>query len=219
MAIPSTLPIDPSSSSANMSRSDSLSSSPITRTFETKKPAPENSPCPSLVERVSQPQPITPAEPTLAEKMELCELLKKANRDPLDPQPLDIRGLALEFEKGVYKDLAKLQKAITFIYFGGRPLKTLPGCIRLLTGLRELSLICHELETLPDELSELPHLVTLHLQDNKFREVPPVILEIARIRGFNSIDLCFNPKLHVPVSFIKRVRILSLPDNYIAIEG
>ena len=191
----------------------------VSRTFEAKKPAPEDSPCPSLVERVSQPQPITPAEPTLAEKMELCELLKKAIKNPSDPQPLDIPALAIEFEKGEYTNLAKLQKAITYLCLGVCDLKTLPCSIRLLTGLRELDLSCNKLETLPAELADLPHLVRLHLQKNKFREVPPVILAIAKTRGFSSLNLRSNPKLHVPVSLKKGVRILSLPDDYIAIEG
>ena len=87
----------------------------VSRTFEAKKPTPGDSNCASLVERVSQPQAITPAEPTLEEKIELCELLKKAIRHPLDPQPLDIPALAIEFEEGGYTNLAKLQKAITYI--------------------------------------------------------------------------------------------------------
>jgi hypothetical protein len=192
----------------------------VSRTFKAKKPSLEHSICSSLVERVSQPQAITPAEPTLEEKTELCELLKKAKRDPLDPQPLDIRGLALEFEKGGYRDLSKLQKAITCICLGGNHLKTLPRCIRLLTELRELDLICNELETLPEELIELPYLVTMHLQKNKFQKVPPVILKMAEKRGFSSLDLHHNSELReIPVSLTKRVRILSLPDEYIAIEG
>ena len=191
----------------------------VSRTFEAKKPTSENPPCSSLVERVSQPQAITPAEPTLEEKIELCELLKKAIRDPLDPQPLDIRGLALEFERGGYKDLAKLQKAITFLCLGVCKLQILPRSIRLLTELRELDLSCNKLETLPKELIELPYLVTMHLQKNNFREVPPVILEIAKNRGFSSLNLRSNPELRVPVSLKKGVRIISLPDDYIAIEG
>jgi hypothetical protein len=177
----------------------------------------DSSIAPTLVNRVSSPQSSSSAEPTLEEKKELCELLKKAIKDPLDPRPLDIPAMAREFESSGYdnKVLAKLQKDIFHLCFGACGLKALPSSIRLLKGLRELDLSCNQLETLPNELIEIPELYTLHLQDNQFNKVPPVVLEVAKKHGFSRLDLTHNPKLkEIPISLKKGVRIISLPEWY-----
>lgn len=175
----------------------------------------------TLKEAISLCQPISLGQPTLEEKQELCKLLKKAIKDTWDPCPLDIHAMQKEFEDSGYDDkiLEKLQRDISFLCLGAQGLQTLTPSIRLLKGLRHLDLSCNQLDTLPKELIEIPELYTLHLQDNRFKKVPAVVVEMAKQHGFSSLKLNWNPELkEIPISLKKRCRIISLPHHYVPIE-
>ncbi|MCP5492738.1 MAG: hypothetical protein H7A40_06845 [Chlamydiales bacterium] len=64
----------------------------------------------------------------------------------------------------------------------GLQLKTLPACLRLLTGLDQLNLAQNRLESLPEELSNLKNLTILLVSGNLFKSLPDCMGKLKKLR-------------------------------------